>query len=166
MSRMPIVSAVSALGLVLAPAAHADARGDFVVKAMQGDNSESMLGRYAEQHASSRAVRAYGRMLFADHSKGKVEAVTLARSMGVRPTNEPMDEAKHERQKLSGLRGPAFDREFVRYMIDDHQHDIADFRKEAEIRDGRVSAFAEKTLPVLHKHLDTALKLSRAGGPG
>jgi putative membrane protein len=90
---------------------------------------------------------------------GKAQAVVLARSMGVQPTDAPMDVATDERQKLMGLNGPAFDREFVRYMIKDHQEDIADFRKEAEARDGRVSAFARKTLPVLHKHLDIALRL-------
>ena len=87
--------------------------------------------------------------------------MALARSMGVQPTDEPMDVAKKEREKLMGLSGADFDHEFVSYMVKDHQEDISDFRKEAEIRDGRVSRFAEKTLPVLHKHLDIALRLQR-----
>ncbi len=156
-----LLAASVVLALATAPSAFADSRSDFVTKAMQGDNSESMLGRYAEQHAASPAVRAYGRTLFVDHTKGKAEAVALARTMGVPPTDEPMKVAAKERRKLADLRGRAFDREFVNYMVKDHQEDIADFRKEAEVRDGPVSAFAQKTLPVLHKHLDMALKLRR-----
>ena len=159
MFRLLVLSA--AASLALAAPALADSPRDFMVKAMQGDNSEMMLGHFAMQHASSQAVRGYGRTLYIDHTKGKAEAVALARTMGVKRNDEPMGAAKKERDKLSGLHGQAFDREFVRYMIDDHQHDIADFRKQAEVRDGRVSAFAENTLPVLHKHLDMALKLSR-----
>jgi putative membrane protein len=147
--------------LAVASAAFADGRSDFVTKAMKGDNSEMMLGRFAEQRAASPKVRAYGRTLFVDHSKGKAQAVALARSMGIQPTDEPMDVAKDERQKLMGMNGQAFDREFVSYMIKDHQEDISDFRKAAESRDGRVSAFARTTLPVLHKHLDIALRLKR-----
>ncbi len=162
MFRTPLFTGfVSFLTLAAATLASADSRSDFVVKAMKGDNSERMLGRLAEQRAASPGVRAYGRTLFVDHSKGKAQAVALARSMGLRPTDEPMDVAAKERQKLMGLRGADFDHEFVSYMVKDHQEDISDFRKEAEIKDGRVSAFAEKTLPVLHKHLDIALRLQR-----
>ena len=159
MIRLLVLSA--AASLALAAPALADSPRDFMVKAMRGDNSEMMLGRFAMQHASSQAVRGYGRTLYVDHTKGKAEAVAVARSMGLAPNDEPMDVAKNEREKVSGLHGRAFDREFVRYMVHDHQEDIADFRKQAEVREGRVSAFAEKTLPVLHKHLDIALKLSR-----
>ena len=159
MFRILVLSA--AASLALAAPAFADSPRAFMVKAMQGDNSEMMLGHFAEQHASSPAVRAYGRTLYVDHGKGKAEAVAVARAMGLKPNNEPMGMAAKERRKLAGLQGAAFDREFVRYMIDDHQHDIEDFRKQAEVRGGGVSAFAQKTLPVLHKHLDIALKLSR-----
>lgn len=159
MSRLALLSGLAALSV--ASAAIADAGSDFVVKAMKGDNSEMMLGHLGEQRGASARVRAYGHTLFVDHTKGKAVAVALARSMGLHPTDEPMEVARRERQKLMGLQGPDFDREFVSYMVKDHQEDISDFRKEAEVRDGRVSAFARKTLPVLHKHLDMALGLRR-----
>jgi putative membrane protein len=42
-------------------------------------------------------------------------------------------------------------------MVQDHQEDVADFRKEAETgQDPQLKAFAAKYLPVLEKHLQMA----------
>ena len=47
-------------------------------------------------------------------------------------------------------------------MVDDHENDVAAFKKQAEnSSDPDVKAFAAKTLPVLQKHLD-AIKAIQA----
>jgi uncharacterized protein (DUF305 family) len=61
--------------------------------------------------------------------------------------------------KLSGMTGTDFDKEFVNHMIQDHQKDIADFTKEADAKDGKVSDLAAKQLPTLKKHLAMAQAL-------
>jgi len=58
--------------------------------------------------------------------------------------------------KLNGMSGDDFDREFVNNMVSDHEKDVSTFQKESQnSTDADVKAFAEKTLPVLQKHLDT-----------
>ena len=58
--------------------------------------------------------------------------------------------------KLKGLNGDDFDKEFVSDMLDDHEKDVSTFQKESQnSTDPDVKAFAAKTLPVLQKHLDT-----------
>jgi putative membrane protein len=153
------LAAIAALVALLPVAALADSPQNFIRKAIKGDNSEIMLGRFAADHASNPAVRRFGRMLAEDHRMARMQAVPVARRLGVHPPTAPMAEARDERDKLRGMRGRAFDREFVRYMVDDHRKDIDDFRDEAGERHGAASALAARQLPTLRKHLNTALSL-------
>ena len=64
--------------------------------------------------------------------------------------------------RLKAVSGRAFDREFARYMVADHRNDIHDFEQEsARGTDLAVRALADRTLPVLRKHLETAERLKR-----
>ena len=157
-----VAIAAGAISLLLAaPALAASAAGaDFLKKAIKGDNSEIMLGQLAQQRGASAGTRAFGQTLVQDHTQAKEQASALAEKMGVTPPTTPMPEASHEAQKLQGLSGAAFDREFARYMVTDHRKDIGDFQRQADKHDGAVSQLAHQTLPTLHKHLDMALKLS------
>lgn len=56
--------------------------------------------------------------------------------------------------KLSGLTGDAFDREYISMMVKDHEKDVKEFEKAStKAKDPDVRAFAEKTLPTLREHL-------------
>ena len=149
--------------LVIASPSAATSRGaSFLKEAMQGDNSEMTLGSIAARRGASTGVRDFGRMLSTDHRQGKAQAAAVARRLHVPVTNEIAPEAIAERAKLSRLRGRSFDREFARYMVDDHHKDIAKFSAEASSRDpAPVVELARQTLPVLRKHLATAERLAR-----
>ena len=152
----------SVLLAIASPSAAASRGASFLKEAMQGDNSETTLGSIAAKRGGSTGVRDFGRMLSTDHSQGKAQAAAVARRLHVPVTNEMAPEAIAERAKLARLRGPAFDREFARYMVDDHHNDIAKFSAEASSRDpAAVVALAKQTLPVLRKHLATAESLAR-----
>lgn len=141
--------------------AHAATARQFLESAIRGDDSEIMLGRIAERRADSPSVRAFGRVLFEDHSKAKAQAAALAGQMGMTVPEQPLHMAMVERERLAPLSGELFDREFVRYMVRDHREDIAEFRKEIARQDGVVSRLARKQLPVIEKHLDMASALYR-----
>jgi putative membrane protein len=158
-----VLLAVSLFVLAVSGAAQAAQPGDdsaFIKEAIKGDNSEIMLGRVAQQHGASASMRAFGAMLVTDHTKGRDQATVVARGMGVAPPSGPMAEADVERAKLAVMSGPAFDREFAKYMVNDHQHDIADFETEAAHGHGEAAILARKTLPVLRKHLAAAERLA------
>ncbi|MBV9882554.1 MAG: DUF4142 domain-containing protein, partial [Sphingomonadaceae bacterium] len=63
--------------------------------------------------------------------------------------------------RLQRLSGPAFDREFVRYMTRDHREDIAKFEQQVRTGDRRTAALARAQLPTLREHLRIAESLSR-----
>lgn len=155
--------AAFALALALPLAAHAQDPQEFLRKAIKGDNSEIMLGHIAEMRGASPAVRHFGHTLIVDHMMAREQAMRVASRMGAPPPEGPTREAMMERDRLSGMGGPAFDHEFVRYMIDDHRKDIGDFRMEADAMNGPVSRIARQQLPTLRKHLDIAMSISHGG---
>ncbi|MBV8970941.1 MAG: DUF4142 domain-containing protein [Sphingomonadaceae bacterium] len=151
----PVYLAAAALVMVATPALADPA--EFLTKAMKGDNSETTLGHMAERQGASAATKRFGAMLAADHTKARAQALPVARRHGVSPTTAMADEAVTEQHKLEGLHGAAFDREFARYMVSDHEKDIADFEKEANSKDpADIRALARQTLPALRRHLATA----------
>jgi putative membrane protein len=160
MIKLRNVLAACLIVLVSAPAAAKPAK-KFMNDAVQGDRSESTLGRLIQSRGHSSAVRAYGSVLANDHTRAHLQAMTLARHMHLRVIDTMMPEARTELTKLRRLNGRAFDREVRRYMIQDHTKDIAEFRSQARHGDGQTAALARQTLPVLEKHLRMAEALPR-----
>ena len=144
--------------------AQADSPREFLMQAQQGANSEIMLGRLAAERARSPGVREFGETLVSDHRQAREDVRALGSRFGLRPNRDPGAEALEERDRLTAMRGRAFDREFIRYMIDDHRKDIAEFRDEAREGHGPVSDLARRQLPTLRKHLDMALALRNNSG--
>lgn len=149
--------------IALAPmAAKADPPAQFLRKAITGDNSEMMLGRLAQSRGDSASVRNYGKTLESDHWDARADVQATARRMRlgyIANVRTIAPEARAEQRRLNGLRGRAFDREFIRYMVDDHRKDIGAFRDEAREGNDLAAQLARRQLPTLQKHLDTALSL-------
>ena len=132
---------------------------DFIKDAIQGDNSEIMLGQLAQQKGNSDAVRNFGQTLVKDHSAAKDEAISVAKSLGVTPPDDASPAAEEEKNRLSSTSNQNFDREFAAGMVTDHQKDIQEFQDEASANNGPASAMAAKQLPVLQRHLQIAQSL-------
>lgn len=156
MTRLHLLAA--AVVLAAAPALAAPTRA-FLNEAAKGDQSEATLGRYIAGHGGSAAVRQYGAMLSRDHGSHRVQVAQLARRMNVSLAGGMMPEAARELDKLHGMRGPTFDREVRRYMIEDHEKDIAKYQAQVRGGDRQTAALARQTLPVLRHHLQAARSL-------
>jgi putative membrane protein len=129
----------------------------FMNKAAQGGMAEVELGKLAETHASSDAVKNFGRRMVQDHSKANDELKRIAGRENVSlPTSlDAKDQATMDR--LSRLSGAAFDRAYINDMVKDHRADIAEFQREADHgSDPEVKQFASTTLPTLQEHLRLA----------
>lgn len=152
---------IFALAISLSAAAVAkddDKARTFLKSAMQGDNSEVMLGKLASEKASGAAAKHYAQMLVDDHSMHLQKVEKVAGGLNVPAEHQAAPEAEKERDKLSKLQGAKFDHEFAEYMVKDHRKDIAEYEKAARMT-GDVGQLARDTLPTLHKHLSEAEKL-------
>ncbi len=137
----------------------------FIHKAAEGGMAEVQLGQLAEQRASSQAVKDFGQRMVTDHGKADQKLDSLASSDGVTvPTTlDAKDQALYDR--LSGLSGSAFDRAYMRAMVNDHMQDVAEFQREsAAAQNPAVRSFVSNTLPTLQDHLHLAKKVRRDMG--
>ncbi len=119
--------------------------------------AEVQLGKLAETHASSDAVKNFGKRMVTDHSKANDQLKSLAAQENVTlPANlNSKDQAALDR--LSRLNGAEFDRAYMKDMVRDHRTDIAEFQREADHgTDPNMKQFASSTLPTLQEHLRLA----------
>src|SRR5215210_7029983 len=136
----------------------------FVTKAIQGNLAEAALGQLAQQKGASDGVRSFGQQLVADHTAANQRATAVASQMGVTPPTEPNKKQKAMYGKIAKLTGDAFDRQFVKHMVDDHKKDVADYQKAAKKANDPAAGYASETLPTLQQHLQTAQSLAKSGG--
>jgi putative membrane protein len=158
---VPAALAAISVGLLGSPAVAAFNDQSFANAAAQGGLAEVAAGQLAEQKAASPQVKQFGQTLVADHTESDAGLQQIAKQKKLTLPTEPSEDQKSEMQKLQGLSGSAFDRQFVQDQIKDHQEDIQMFEQEAATgKDGTLKAYSEKVLPVLRKHLQIAESLA------
>lgn len=135
---------------------------DFLERAAEGSNAEIAIGRLVETRAASPAVKAFGRMMVADHSAINARLAAIAtRHRIVLPSSLGEHQAGYDR--VVDRRLEDFDREFVKVMNEDHDQARELFRSEASGGyDPALKAFAAETLPTIEAHL-THAKAMAAG---
>ena len=122
---------------------------------------EIAAGRMAITRGSTATVRQFGAELVKDHSTADGELVALAAKLNVvMPSASAPQDGLDE---LGTFTGRAFDRAFVKMMLDDHDKALALVRgAQPSVKNGQLSAYLEKLLPVLEKHRSTANTLNQA----
>ena len=132
----------------------------FVRNAAEGNMAEVKLGQLAEEKGSSETVKNFGKKMVQDHGKANEELERIAKQEGI---NLPTDVSRKDAatyDSLSKLSGPAFDKAYARDMVRDHEHDVAEFRQEANSgKKDAVKTFASQTLPTLEDHLKHAKQM-------
>jgi putative membrane protein len=136
----------------------------FLRNAIRGDIAEVQMGQLAEQKSQDPDVKALGQMLVADHGQARTEAETVAKTMKIHIPTAATKQATTEYQKLSGLSGKAFDQEFANFMVTAHNKDITMFQTEAKSGTDAAAQLAQRTAPVLQKHLEMAQALVKKLG--
>jgi putative membrane protein len=148
------------------PAAKTPSDRQFAREAAAGGLAEVKLGQLAVDKGNSDVVKTFGQKMVDDHSKANSELQAVAGKSNITLPTTPSaaDQAAYDR--LSKLSGAAFDRAYARNMVQDHIHDVAAFKQEANYgKDPAIKAFASATLPTLTDHLKMArdMKLAVAG---
>jgi putative membrane protein len=161
MSKRTLAWLVGTCLLLGAPAAGAADDAEFVKKAASGGKLEVQLGRHVAQHASNPDVRAFGERMVKDHGAANQQLEDVARKAGLTLPSEMEEKHRQMVEKLTALRGEELDRAYMKEMVEDHEHDVADFRKQADQAESEVDRWAARTLPTLESHLAQAEKISK-----
>jgi putative membrane protein len=129
----------------------------WAMKVAQGGLAEVKLGQLAADHASSQAVKAFGKTMVDDHTKANDELKQIATKKGIMVPVEIGSKNQATYDRLSKLNGAAFDRAYMADMLKDHKADIAEFKREATSgTDPELKEFVHRTLPTLQRHLEMA----------
>jgi putative membrane protein len=137
----------------------------FVTDAAKGGMAEVELGKLATEKAGADQVKKFGQLTVDEHRRVNEELKTLAQNKDISlPTAEDgSHRAIHE--QLAQLSGDAFDRAYLRAMVDSHLKTVYAFRVESRSgKDPDVKAWASKTLPMLEDHLKRAQEANKAAG--
>jgi putative membrane protein len=137
----------------------------FVMAAAVGGLAELTTGNLALQRTENQEIRQFAQRMIDDHTRANQEltAIAGAKRFPVPTAPDTKDQAAADR--INGLQGADFDREFSKVQVVAHLDAVALFQAEAERgRDADLKAFAAKTLPTLREHLRTARQLAGQGG--
>jgi putative membrane protein len=124
-------------------------------------------GKLAARRGHSNEVRQFGAMLARDHDMVRQQGRDLAKKLGVTPTAPKDDQGAQNRaaamQRLSRLRGPAFDRAFLRQEVVFHETVIAAIEETLlpAIKNEELRALVVKVAPAFKAHLDMARNLDK-----
>ncbi|WP_353718913.1 DUF4142 domain-containing protein [Dyadobacter sp. 676] len=133
---------------------------DFMMKAAESNLFEIKAGEIASGKAAADSVRHYGHHMVVDHGMATTELKNLAQ-MKMLTLPETLPPAKQMKlDSLAMLTGMTFDSVYMAMMVISHVETIDQFKLETTLgQDPDVKSFAESKLPVLHHHLDEAIRL-------
>jgi putative membrane protein len=137
----------------------------FVTKAAKGNFSEVELGKLASQKSDNQDVKAFGDQMVTDHSKANDSLKPIADSNGVQWPIKLTGEPKTLYDQLSKLSGAAFDKLYVRAMLQDHQKDAKEYEMESgKVKDSQLKSYVDQTLPVVQQHLSHIKSIQQQSG--
>ena len=137
----------------------------FLHKASEGGYAEVQLGQLAAQKASSDDVKKFGQKMVDDHTSLNDQMKPFAAAAGLQPPTKlsPKDQAEYD--KLNGLSGDAFDKEYLTYMRKDHHMDLREFKKEeSTTQDASLKDAVSKGESVIKEHTDMVDQLAKEKG--
>ena len=137
----------------------------FLRKVSEGGMAQVQLGLLASQKASSSDVKKFGQKMVDDHTALNSEISPLAEEMGLKAPKRmnAMDQAEYD--KLNGLSGADFDKEYLMFETQDHRKDLREFkREEASTTDPGLKDAAGQGEKMIAGHLRMIEKLDAANG--
>jgi len=146
-----------------APKAVAQSDDDkkFLANAAQGDKNEIALSEVAEQKATNPAVKAFAEKMVREHKEMSESMKPFAEKWGINPPVEVDSDHQKELDKLNGLSGKDFDKEYMDQMVSDHSKALDAFTDEAkDTKDAKFKAavLKGKTRVAAHKNMAYDLK--------
>lgn len=133
---------------------------EFLVRVANKGMAETQIAQHEEQKGSYADVKSFASMLYKDHTGVNQAVKDLAASKNVVLPDSIANDPKNDLDRIKKLSGRELDKEFVNLMINWHESSISSFEKAlSDTKDPDVRAFADKTLPALRSHLETAKAL-------
>jgi len=135
---------------------------EFLKKVTNSGMAEIQLAKLAQQKATIDAVKNFAAMLERDHTAVNQQVKTLADQRSVALPTTVSDDKQKMYTDMDKITGKSFDKDYISMMVKAHNDGISlfdDTRSNASDID--VKNFADKTLPALKMHLDSAKAIQK-----
>jgi len=138
----------------------------FATQAAIIGKAEIELGQLAEQKSQSKDVKNFGERMVKDHKAADAKLKKIAGKANLNLPDQLDAEHMAIKQKLSGLQGAAFDKEYVKAMAMGHDKAVALFEaaSQGSQMPAELKEFAASTLPTLKEHEEMAHSLHEKEG--
>lgn len=135
---------------------------EFLKKVTNSGMAEIQLAKLAQQKATIDAVKNFAAMLERDHTAVNQQVKSLADQRGVAVPSAISDDKQKMYTDMEKMTGKAFDKDYISMMIKSHNDGISLFEDtRSNASDIDVKNFADKTLPALKMHLDSAKAIQK-----
>ena len=131
----------------------------FVKESLEAGMTEIKAATVAQSKSKNPRVINFAKMMIADHNAMGIELKKLAdeKYINRKAANDTLRVENQEMiDKLKPLTGLSFDKAYMQMMVADHAKVIDLFRSATRNRTNAIDNIAEKSLPKLIMHLDSA----------
>lgn len=135
------------------------------------NKADSAAGAVALKKATNPEVKAFAKLMMAEHHALRVAGQELAKQLGVTPTPPERDPLAgytgNEMKELQKTpKGPDFDRTYIDHEVSVHQA-VLDFANQARVttQTPELRDLIEKAIPVIKKHLEQAQEIQKKLAP-
>jgi len=136
----------------------------FVQKATEGGIAQVQFGKLALQKGSPE-VKEFAQKMIDDHTALNKEMANVADSIGTMLPRKMSKDDQAEYNKLNGLSGDEFDKEYILYIAKGHREDMRNFRMEVSVAaDPELQAEVAKAAMTIREHLMMLTKLAKDKG--
>ncbi len=126
---------------------------DFVMTVAKKGMAELKAAQLGVEKAEDEKVKELAQMIVTDHTSANANLKTVAEGLSIKLPGAPDEKGEQKCKELSGLSGKAFDQAFLAHMDMCHEKSIAYFEAGRKVaKSEEVTAFIDKTLPVLKAH--------------
>jgi putative membrane protein len=134
----------------------------FLTEAAIINMEEIELGKLAQNRASTKDVKDFGKMMVDGHTKSLNELKDLAAQKGISLPQEVDEKGKNTRDELTKADAKSFEEMYIDKMVTGHKDAISKFETERDnTSDADIKAWTVKTLPDLQMHLDHAIMVQK-----
>jgi putative membrane protein len=132
----------------------------FIKQALAGGMAEVELSKIAEK-SENPEIKLFAERIVRDHTAANIELTDIATALCAEIPRTFDTDHQRIRDQLRIAHGRAFDQQYIRVMVGDHEQADNLFRQEADLaHDPQLRRFAQKTVPTIEEHQKMALDLS------
>jgi putative membrane protein len=135
----------------------------FVHDTLEANDAQVAMSQLAVQKSVSTDVQQFGQKMVQIHTALNNQMRPAAKELGMSEPKGPSKKEQKEIDHLQALNGPDFDTAYIQAMAKQQQHDLKEFKDEAQVgHTPNIQQAARQDEPILTQHYQVLQRLAQA----